>query len=103
MTVENLEKIVYNAVSKFCLEHLPPKEVPVNEVKYITKKEAAKKLRIGMTKMNELTKSGALPSYRVGCNVRLLEHEVMASVSKVEPIKKGVKAESLKRIGGPNA
>lgn len=49
MTEEELDKVVYNAMSKFWSEHLKPKEVaPSKEVKYITKKEAAKILRVGM-------------------------------------------------------
>ncbi|MES2138645.1 MAG: helix-turn-helix domain-containing protein [Bacteroidota bacterium] len=51
---------------------------------YITKKEAAKILRLGLTKLNELTKSGAIPTYRIGCNVRLIESEVRDSLSKVK-------------------
>lgn len=78
--LSNIENLLIDAaIKKTPVPHKDPLQP-----NYITRKEAAKILRLGLTRFNELTKSGVIPTYRIGCNVRLIESEVRASLSKVK-------------------
>ena len=90
LEVSDLETLITKCISSCLSKQTPKQEAALtNEPIYITRKEAAKILRIGITKLNELTKNGVLPSYRIGCNVRLIEHEVRSSLIKVNTGKGG--------------
>lgn len=85
----DLEALITKCLNSCLSKRTPPQEtIYTTEPKYITRKEAAKIIRVGLTKFNELTKSGEIPTYRIGCNVRLIESEVRASLNKVK-IEKG--------------
>jgi excisionase family DNA binding protein len=91
MEVIELQELITNCISS-ALANLAPqqeKKVSNDHPEYISRKDACKILKIGMTKLQELTKSGILPSYRIGCNVRLKEHEVRSSLIKVDTGKGG--------------
>jgi excisionase family DNA binding protein len=84
MDVAELKDLITTCITSALTKLSPQQETaPSTEPQYITRKEAAKILRVGLTKFNELTKSGAIPTYRIQSNIRLLESDVRASLIKV--------------------
>lgn len=58
-----------------------------NEPELITRQEAANILGISLPTLNEWSKTGELPSYRIGSRVRYKRDEVLASVKQVQTSK----------------
>lgn len=59
----NVATIVFNQVKDLI-------ENPQNEEKYLTSKEASSLLKISLPTLNDYTKQGFIPSYRIGSTVR---------------------------------
>ncbi len=58
-----------------------------NEAELITRQEAAEILGISLPTLNDWTKTGLLPAYRIGTRVRYKRDEVLASVKQVQTSK----------------
>jgi excisionase family DNA binding protein len=56
---------------------------------YITRKKTAEILGISLPTLNDWSKRGVIPSYRICSRVRYKREEVMNSVNKVQTIKYG--------------
>ncbi len=54
-----------------------------NEPVYKTRKEVKELLHISYPTLNELTKSGKLPAYRIGGRVLYREDEIQASLNQI--------------------
>jgi excisionase family DNA binding protein len=61
--------------------------LPKSENEYITRVETAQKLGLSLVTLNEYTKSGIIPAYRIGSRVRYKSKEVEASLLKVQSVK----------------
>jgi excisionase family DNA binding protein len=54
---------------------------------YITRKETAEILGVSLVTLNDWSKAGIVPFYRIGTRVRYKKEEVLNSVSKAKAIK----------------
>ena len=57
------------------------------EKEYITRKEVAKLLGISLPTLNDWSKKGVIPSYRIQSRVRYIKAEVLECLKKVHTIK----------------
>jgi len=57
------------------------------EREYITRKEVAKLLGISLPTLNDWSKKGVIPSYRIQSRVRYIKAEVLECLKKVKTIK----------------
>jgi excisionase family DNA binding protein len=70
---------------KQIMESKPIKESqPISET-YLTRQEVAKILKISLPTLNELTKSGQLPSYRIASNIRYKASDIEQSLINNTP------------------
>jgi excisionase family DNA binding protein len=60
--------------------------VPV-EIEFKTRKATAKKLGISLPTLNEYTKTGIIPAYRIGSRVRYKSNEIEKALLKVQSVK----------------
>ncbi len=54
---------------------------------YLTRDEVCDKLKISLVTLNNWTKKGLIPSYRIGRRVRYLESEVQNSLHEIRSLK----------------
>lgn len=84
---EELMTAISNAV-KMEIEKLNlHKPEPLTE--YITRKDAKEILGISLPTLNDWSKRGIIPSYRIASRVRYKRAEVMNSLTKVHSLKYG--------------
>lgn len=62
----------------------PPAQV---ENDFITRKETAKRLGLSLPTLNEYSKTGVIPSYRIGSRVRYKSNEIEDCLQKVHAVK----------------
>jgi excisionase family DNA binding protein len=62
---------------------------PEHPTEYITRKQTAEILGISLPTLNDWSKKGIIPSYRIASRVRYKKAEVLNSVNKVQTIKYG--------------
>lgn len=60
---------------------------PETPTEYITRKETAGILGISLPTLNDWSKQGIIPSYRIASRVRYKRAEVLNSLSKVQSLK----------------
>ena len=80
----------FEALIRDCIRSLNYKNhspVPHPETEYITRQEAAKILGISLPTLNDWSKRGIIPSYRIASRIRYKKAEVEASLNKVQSIK----------------
>ena len=90
-TVPELQGIIESSVRKVLLENNTMPEKPKSELEYITRKETAQILGISLPTLNEWSKKGILPSYRIASRVRYKKDEILGSLHKVQSTKYGRK------------
>ena len=76
---QRLEKAVEKALANY--------SPLVKELKYLTRKEVAAKLRISLPTLNEYTKSGKLKGHRLNGRVLYRDDEINEALNAVEPLK----------------
>ncbi len=57
--------------------------IPPHEEKYLTRKEAAKKLKVSLPTLHDYTKRGIIKGFRFGSQVRYLESDIMAALTQM--------------------
>lgn len=62
---------------------------PETPTEYITRKDTAGILGISLPTLNDWSKRGVIPSYRIASRVRYKRAEVMNSLTKVHSLKYG--------------
>lgn len=67
--------------------NLHPTEKKESQTGFITRKEAAKLLKISLPTLHEWTKLGWLQSYRIGTRILYKQQEIEASLHKVGSLK----------------
>ncbi|MBN1819783.1 MAG: helix-turn-helix domain-containing protein [Prolixibacteraceae bacterium] len=78
---EGLRSLIQEVVSSELAAQLKPVEQKKDEL--LTRKEAAKMLRISLVTLATITKNGKLPSYRVRGKVLFKKSDVEATLQKV--------------------
>lgn len=81
---EDLKTAISDAV-KFEVNKLINLNTPEPETEYITRKATAQILRISLPTLNEWSKKGIIPSYRIASRVRYKKDEVLNSLNEVQP------------------
>jgi excisionase family DNA binding protein len=84
IALKDFETLIRDCV-KSELKNYSPEQPP--ETEYITRKQAAAFLGISLPTLNDWSKQGIIPSYRIGSRVRYKKAEVEASLSKVQSVK----------------
>ncbi len=87
INISDLQNIISETVRNE-VQKLIPKE-PTNKKNntYGTRKEVAKELRISLPILNEHTKTGTLPAYRIGGRVLYKWNEVFENVKLIQSLK----------------
>ena len=85
LTKSELQDLVSTAVKQELERTLCNSSKSV-QTELITKKEAAKLLRISLPTLSERIKTGFVPAYRIGCRVLLEKTEVLKSLNKIKTI-----------------
>ena len=61
--------------------------LPKEENEYITRVETANKLGLSLPTLNEYTKLGIIPAYRIGSRVRYKSNEIESALLRVQSVK----------------
>lgn len=84
-TLDEFKTVIQDAVKNEIEKlNLNKPEIPTE---YITRKETAGILGISLPTLNEWSKQGIIPSYRIASRVRYKKEEVMNSLTKVQSLK----------------
>lgn len=86
ISIEDLQTLISETIRKE-LEKLPGNNSPPPPQEYISRKEAAKLLRISLPTLSDYIFRSILPAYRIGNNVRLRKDEVLNALEKIQTIK----------------
>ncbi len=86
ISIEELRNLISEAVKKE-LDRLPTNNSPPLEPELISRREAAKLLRISLPTLSDYIMRSILPAYRIGNNVRLRKDEVLKALEKIQTIK----------------
>jgi len=78
-------KFMIGEVVREQLETLIPKKQP--DTYYLSRAEAAAKLRITLSTLDKYSKAGIVQSYRVGGRIRYKSNEIEKSLSEVKNAK----------------
>jgi len=82
---DQLQAAISEAVKAEFLKFSIP--TPPAPTEYITRKETAQILGVSLVTLNDWSKTGIVPFYRIGSRIRYKKEEVLNSVSKVKAIK----------------
>lgn len=86
-TIDEFKTVIQDAV-KMEIEKLKLNK-PETPTEYITRKDAKEILGISLPTLNDWSKRGIIPSYRIASRVRYKREEVLNSVTKVHSLKYG--------------
>ena len=86
VSVEELQNIISEAV-KTEIGKLPKVNHSDQFHEFISRKEAAKFLKISLPTLTDYIMRSIIPAYRIGNNVRLRKDEVVNSLVKIDTIK----------------
>ena len=81
VSLQELRSLIAEVVSQQLIKFNPQAQ-PKTE--YLTRIEVARALRISLPTLNELTKTGKIPAYRIGGRVLYKSNEVRESLSKIK-------------------
>jgi len=84
ISLKDFETLIRDCVKSELKSH-SPEHLP--ETEFITRNQAAAILGISLPTLNEWSKLGTIPSYRIQSRVRYKKAEVENSVSKVQSVK----------------
>jgi excisionase family DNA binding protein len=84
-TKEELESVISVALNEQLSRFKPAEKKTESE--YLTRKEVAKLLGVSLPTLNDWSKRGVVPSYRIETRVRYKKDEVLLCLKKVQTIK----------------
>jgi len=93
ISIPQLQTLIVDAVNA-CLyirDQEQPKQAPAAlpaPDEYLTRQQAADKLMISLPTLNELTKGGKLPGYRIGNRLRYKATEIQQALTQIKTGKK---------------
>lgn len=73
---DELQALIIDSVNVCLKRHIPPPQPEPEDKRFISRKQAAKKLGICLAKLDQLAKAGDLKRYRHGGIVRYLEADI---------------------------
>ena len=79
ITRSEFEEFIVSTCKRLLVQPTPQPE----EVELKTRKETAKKLGVSLVTLNEYTKNGIIPAYRIGSRVRYKSTDVEMALVKV--------------------
>jgi excisionase family DNA binding protein len=82
ISLDELVTVISETVKKE-VESAPSFRTPETPSEYITRKETARLLGISLPTLNDWSKRGVIPSYRIESRVRYKKNEVLESLKKV--------------------
>lgn len=82
--LKQFKDLLYNTVKLALVENEKPDKLTFGEDELMTSKETAAFLKVGKSKLNELTQKGIIPAYRIGSQLRYKKSEVLESLPKVK-------------------
>lgn len=82
ISLDELVTVISETVKKE-VESAPSFRIPEPVSEYITRKETARLLGISLPTLNDWSKRGIIPSYRIQSRVRYKKNEVLESLKKV--------------------
>lgn len=59
--------------------------------KLLTRKDVSKMLQVSLVTLNEWTKHGILPAYRINTRIRYKENEVLSALNQIRTVKTNLK------------
>lgn len=83
--IEDLRKIIKESLREEMQEMANSNPKP--GIEFITRKETSKILGVSLPTLNEWTKQGLIPAYRISSRVRYKKHEVLEGLLKVNTFK----------------
>jgi excisionase family DNA binding protein len=78
---------LFSKMRELIAEELSKRLQPETPQRYITKKEAAVKLRLSLPTLNRLTSDGTLTGYRVGRRVLYKSDQIDQALSEIQTLK----------------
>lgn len=84
ITISELKTLIADVLQN---EVKQPETTIQEDTEYITRQETAEILRISLPTLNEYTKKGILPGYRLGSRVRYKKNEVENALKRIQTIK----------------
>ncbi|WP_200974839.1 helix-turn-helix domain-containing protein [Echinicola sp. 20G] len=85
-TTEELNQLINEAVSSAVRKIPLQQTIPPNE-KFLSRKEAAEKLRISLVTLNDYSKRGLVKSFLIGGRVLYKDKDLEACLHEVKPVK----------------
>lgn len=86
LTADELQELIAKAVSNALNESGQEKNQQKSN-NYLSRKETASKFHISLPTLNEWTRTGKVPAYRIGGRVLYKEDEVGQSLTQIESLK----------------
>ena len=84
--IEELKNLISEVLKKE-LEKFPSNNSPPQDPEFISRRDAAKLLRISLPTLSDYIFRSILPAYRIGNNIRLRKDEVLNALEKIQTIK----------------
>ncbi len=81
ITLDELATVIKLTVQRE-YESIFKSQTPLPDNEYITRKETSQILGISLPTLNEYTKRGLIPSFRIGSRVRYKKDEVLKSLNQ---------------------
>lgn len=78
---------LFSEISKIVSQALDSKLKPEAPITYLTKKEAAARLRLSLPTLSRLTANGTLHGLRVGRRVLFIANEIDQALKSIETLK----------------
>ena len=80
-------KIIFSDIIKNEIQKLSISTPPPPETEFITRLETAQILGVSLPTLNEWTKQGIIPGYRIASRIRYKRAEIVEAVTKINTLK----------------
>jgi len=80
------KELISETMRQELINYIKAPENP-KSTEFITRQETARFLKISLNSLNDWTKKGFIPAYRIGNRVRYKRHEVEQSLKTVQTLK----------------
>lgn len=86
-TIEQRLDSLEKSISQLSGALAQKQETPTTEVKYLTRKETASRLKVSLVTLTEWVNRSRLKAYKIGGRVLFRESEVESALSQIVPLK----------------
>ncbi len=86
LTIPELRKVFRQELEKYDADkqNNSPLTQPPAEIKYLSRKEAAKRLSVSLPTLQDWVKKGIISAYRINSRVLFKENELLAAPSRIK-------------------